>query len=61
MSVPVDDWDAETESLEPREVSFEFAPAPAALHRVANALNGSRRPALVVGPAVDRDGAWTPP
>src|SRR5581483_8539162 len=42
----------------PRQVSFEFAPDPLALQQVADALNNSTRPALIVGPGVDRDGAW---
>ncbi|HEV2387172.1 MAG TPA: benzoylformate decarboxylase [Candidatus Acidoferrales bacterium] len=58
VSVPADDWEAPTDPLEPREVATEFAPDPDALARVAAALDASRRPALVVGPGVDRDGAW---
>jgi benzoylformate decarboxylase len=40
-------------------VSLEFAPDPAALDRLAQALAASERPGLVVGAAVDQDGAWT--
>jgi len=58
VSVPEDDWDAMTEPVMPREVATRFAPDPAALERLAVALDGARHPALVVGAAVDQDGAW---
>ena len=58
VSIPVDDWDAEAEPLAQRKVSFEYAPEPTTLERIAVALNRSERPALIVGPGVDRDGAW---
>src|SRR5690242_20227520 len=58
VSVPADDWDAIAEPIAPRAVSFEFAPDPAALQQIADALNACERPALVVGPAVDQDNAW---
>ena len=58
VSIPVDDWDAGTEPLVSRQVSFEFSPDPQALQRIAEALNHSQRPALIVGPSVDRDSAW---
>ena len=57
VSVPEDDWEVETEPVQPRQVNVQFAPDPGALDRLADALNSSRRPALVVG-AVDQDGAW---
>jgi benzoylformate decarboxylase len=58
ISVPVDDWDAAAEPLEPHKVSYTVAPDPLALQQVADAMNHSERPALVVGPEVDRAGAW---
>jgi len=58
VSVPEDDWDAPAEPLEPRQVNVQFAPDPGALDRLADALNSSRAPALVLGAAVDQDGAW---
>ena len=58
VSVPADDWDAPAEAARPRAAGRALAPDPAALARVATALNRARRPALVVGPAVDRDGVW---
>jgi benzoylformate decarboxylase len=61
VSIPADDWEVAADAAEPaaaRQVSDAFGPDPVALHRVADALNRSERPALVVGPGVDRDGAW---
>jgi benzoylformate decarboxylase len=58
VSVPEDDWDAPAAAVEPRQVNVQFAPDPGALDRLADALNSSRAPALVLGAAVDQDGAW---
>ena len=58
VSVPEDDWDLRSDPVEPRQVNVQFAPDPGALDRLADALNSSRAPALVVGAAVDQDGAW---
>jgi benzoylformate decarboxylase len=58
VSIPEDDWDGETEAVAPREVVGEFVGDAAGLRAVAAALDGSARPALVVGPGIDRDGAW---
>lgn len=58
VSIPVDDWDAEAAPVAARQVSFEFAPDPLILQQIADALNHSQHPALIVGASVDRDGAW---
>jgi benzoylformate decarboxylase len=58
VSVPEDDWDAEAAPVAARVVHGEFTADPSALAEVAAALAGARAPALVVGPGVDRDGAW---
>ncbi|HZP88484.1 MAG TPA: benzoylformate decarboxylase [Burkholderiales bacterium] len=58
VSVPEDDWDVACEPMLPREVSARTAPEPHAIERLAQALNASQRPALVVGAAVDQDDAW---
>lgn len=58
VSVPVDDWDRPAQLLERRWVSNELRPQPAALEVLGQALDACERPALVVGAAVDRDGAW---
>src|SRR5207244_7855568 len=57
VSIPIDDWEREAAPVAVRQVSFEVAPDPVALQHVADALNRSRHPALIVGPSVDRDGA----
>jgi len=54
VSVPVDDWARPTQPVEARQVSRELGPDPAAMRPLVSALSESRRPALVVGPGVDR-------
>ena len=58
VSIPADDWDYLTEPVLPRVVSTEFRPEPVVLGQIGDALDASRRPALVVGTAVDRCEAW---
>ncbi|RYY81047.1 MAG: benzoylformate decarboxylase, partial [Comamonadaceae bacterium] len=58
VSIPADDWDRMTEPVLPRVVSTESRPEPAVLRQIGDALDASRRPALVVGTGVDRCGAW---
>lgn len=58
VSVPVDDWDRPAEYLPTRTVSQQVRPAPAILEQIGDALDRSKRPAFVVGAAVDRDGAF---
>ena len=58
VSIPEDDWDRMAEPVAPREIAGEFVGDVAGLRAVAAALDASARPALVVGPGVDRDGAW---
>jgi benzoylformate decarboxylase len=54
VSVPIDDWTHPMQPLEARNVSREIGPDPAAIKSLAAALSASKRPALVVGPGVDR-------
>jgi benzoylformate decarboxylase len=54
VSVPIDDWTHPAQALEARHVSRELGPDPEAMKALAAALAASKRPALVVGPAVDR-------
>ncbi|MBN8992483.1 MAG: benzoylformate decarboxylase [Rhizobiales bacterium] len=54
VSVPVDDWTRPAQPVEARQVSRELGPDPAAMKALVAALNASKRPALVVGPGVDR-------
>ena len=58
VSVPADDWGLACEPLAPRRVSQSLRPDAALLGIVGDALDAAERPAFVIGPAVDRDGAW---
>jgi benzoylformate decarboxylase len=58
VSVPADDWSVPTEPVTPRQVSQHLRPEPALLAELADALDAAERPAIVVGAAVDRDGAF---
>ncbi|MBV9735835.1 MAG: benzoylformate decarboxylase [Acidisphaera sp.] len=55
VSVPIDDWDAETQLVAPRQVSTALRPDPAALGPLVEALDRSERPVFVIGDAVERD------
>jgi benzoylformate decarboxylase len=57
VSIPEDDWDVAVEPLPARSVDARFTASRDAIAAVLGALRGSRRPAFVVGPGVDRDGA----
>jgi len=54
VSVPIDDWDRKTEAVQGHSVTRQINPDPDAIKQLAGALATSERPALVVGPAVDR-------
>ncbi len=54
VSVPIDDWAHPAQPVEARSVSRELGPDPDAMRALVAALAKSKRPALVVGPAVDR-------
>ncbi|AOJ63632.1 benzoylformate decarboxylase [Burkholderia ubonensis] len=58
VSIPVDDWDQPAQLLPARDVSSVVRPDPAALARLGDALDAARRPAFVIGAAVERAGAW---
>jgi len=58
VSIPVDDWERVTEPVEARLVSTALRPAPDLLASLGDALDAAKRPAFVVGSALDRDGAW---
>ncbi|TKW77192.1 MAG: benzoylformate decarboxylase, partial [Bradyrhizobium icense] len=57
VSVPIDDWAHATSPVEARQVSREFGPDLDAMKALAAAIAESKRPALVVGPGVDRAAA----
>jgi len=54
VSVPIDDWSHATQPLEARAVSRDIGPDLAAMEALVASLGDAKRPALVVGPAVDR-------
>ena len=58
VSVPVDDWDRECAKMEARTVSNAVSGDSALLARAGTALSAARRPVIVVGASVARDGAW---
>jgi benzoylformate decarboxylase len=58
VSVPADDWARPCERIVQRIVSRELRPEPRVLSAIGDAIDGSTRPAFVVGAAVDRDRAW---
>jgi benzoylformate decarboxylase len=58
VSIPADDWARPAQPVAPRSVSTTARPQPDLLERIGQQLDASRRPALVVGAAVDRAGAW---
>jgi benzoylformate decarboxylase len=54
VSVPIDDWTHQTQPVAARSISRELGPDQAAMNALVAALAASKRPALVVGPAIDR-------
>ena len=54
VSVPIDDWTQQTQAIDARDISRELGPDAGAMKTLAAAVAASKRPALVVGPAVDR-------
>ena len=54
VSVPIDDWTHQTKPVQARDISREIGPDSAAMRALVAALSASKRPALVVGPGVDR-------
>ena len=58
ISIPSGDWAAMTVPVIPRKLTWEFGPDRNLLAELAAAINASRRPCFVFGPAVDREGAY---
>lgn len=58
ISIPMDDWNRPCQPVATRHVSQTAPPDLAALDEVIQALDSSRRPALVVGAGIEEDGAW---
>jgi benzoylformate decarboxylase len=58
VSIPIDDWGVLTKAPQVRTVSRDVAPDPALLKLLAEALNRSERPAIVVGQQIDQENVW---
>lgn len=58
ISIPMDDWTHECQTLSVREVSRVVQPDSAALDEVVRALDASRNSALVVGAQIEEDHGW---
>src|SRR5207248_8566670 len=54
VSVPIDDWTQQTQAIDARDISRELGPDAGAMKTLAAAVAASKRPAFVIGPAVDR-------
>src|ERR1700686_2242540 len=54
VSVPIDDWTHQAQAMDTRDISRQLGPDEGAMKPPAAALAASKRPAFVVGPAVDR-------
>lgn len=57
VSIPVDDWDRPAEPVAPRVLAHTTRPEPAMIERIGALLDACKRPAFVVGGAVDRANA----
>ncbi len=58
VSIPADDWTVLTEPVLPRRLSTRLRPEPELIEQLGAALDKAQRPAIVIGAAVNRDGAW---
>jgi benzoylformate decarboxylase len=63
VSIPMDDWEAESDTVATphqlaRTVSGRAAADPAAVRELAGRMAGARSPVLVAGPELDAGGGW---
>lgn len=58
VSVPSDDWDDLAEPVAVRTISRSVRPCAEGLAEILQAINGSAKPAFVLGAEVDVTGAW---
>src|SRR5215469_8998250 len=56
VSVPIDDWAQPAEPVDARRIGRELGPDPRTLQELIDALTVANKPALVVGPGIDRAG-----
>lgn len=54
VSVPIDDWTQPAQPVVARHISRERGPDPEAMRDLVTALGKSKKPALIVGPGIDR-------
>jgi benzoylformate decarboxylase len=57
VSIPSDDWSAQTKPVIARRLAWDMAPDPAAIAELAAAIAGARRPVVVAGPEIDQEQA----
>ena len=57
VSIPIDDWGHPAQAVTARRIGREIGPDPDAMKALAAALSAAKRPALVVGPSIDRAAA----
>jgi benzoylformate decarboxylase len=58
VSVPVDDWGVTAEPVPPRSIEGRPAPSADALEELGRRIDASKKPVFVVGPELDRSGAF---
>jgi benzoylformate decarboxylase len=58
LSLPMDDWNHECQSIAVRTVTQTVFPDLAALDEAVRALNASRNPAIVAGSQIEEDRGW---
>jgi benzoylformate decarboxylase len=58
ISIPMDDWSHECQSVAAREVTQTVLSDPTALDEVVRALDLSRNPAIVAGSQIEEDRGW---
>jgi len=59
ISIPMDDWNKPCARVIARRVSQSVSPDSAALDEVIRAIDASKKLALVAGPQIEEDGAWS--
>src|SRR5262252_4670645 len=59
ISIPMDDWNKPCARVIARRVSQSVSPDCAALDEVIRTIDASKKLALVAGPQIEEDGAWS--
>lgn len=58
ISIPMDDWTHECQSVPTRAVGRKVLPDPVGLDEVVNALDSSQNPVLIAGSQIEEDRGW---